>query len=168
MLLDTKHRFDMGLRRNGRPIERSAITPDSPSAPKKKTYRAGDTITTKLTLKPGHDVPASTSATFTLTPPPTIWDPNRPSSFGVWGAMTVTAMQPAPPAPPPNVITLTGVIPHHIIGGTYKPTQVAFSLPNEPSQFDNNPDPDGDLVLQVEDAKPTPVSTPVIQDFDLA
>jgi len=36
------------------------MTPDS-SAAAKKIYRAGDTITAKLTLAAGHDRPANTS-----------------------------------------------------------------------------------------------------------
>lgn len=142
------------------------MTPDS-SLSAKKSYRSGDTITTKLTLKPGHDVPQSASANFVLTPPPTTWDPNRSTSITLATWLSVSAM-PTPSPTQPNVITLACVVPHHIIGGTYKPTSVSFNMPNSPQQIDTNPDPDGDLVLQVEDDKPTPVSTPVIQDFDLA
>ncbi len=141
------------------------MTSDSSPAAK-KIYRAGDAITAKLTLAAGHDRPASTSATFTLTPPPTAWDPNRLSSFTIWMAMP--AMQLSPPASPSTVITLTGQIPHHIVGGTYKPTSVAFNLPNELPQSDSNPDPDGDLVFTIVDDPPNPIDKPVIKDFDLA
>ncbi len=142
------------------------MTPDSSPAAK-RTYRAGDTITTKLTLKPGHDTPQSTSANFTLISAPQTYDPTRPNTLSLVSWMTVSATPFSTPTPP-NVITLAGVVPHHIVGGTYKPTLVSLNFANGPSQTDTNPDPDGDLVLQIEDDKPTASSTPVIQDFDLA
>ncbi len=137
------------------------MTPDS-SPTAKKSYRAGDTITTKRS----HDRPVSTQALFTLTPPPQSWDPNRPTNFSV-GNWMMPAMPGGDPADP-NVITLTGQIPHHIVGGTYKPTSVTFNLPNEPPQSDPNPDPDGDLVITITDDPPNPIDKPVIKDFDLA
>lgn len=82
----------------------------------------------------------------------------------------MTPMPAMPGAVPtdPNVRTLTGQIPNHIVGGTYRPTSITFMISNEPNQFDNNPDPDGDFVLQVEDDKPKPVDAPIVEDFDLA
>jgi len=143
------------------------MTPDS-SSTAKKSYRAGDTVTTKLTLKPGNATPQMASANFTLTPPPQTYDPNRPTSFVLASWMTVSAVAPSMPPSPSNVLTLSGAVPHHIVGGTYKPTTVTFQAANEPPQYDNNPDPDGDLVLQIQDDQPTPSDKPVIQDFDLA
>ncbi len=143
------------------------MTPDSTSDAK-KIYRAGDRITAKLKLKPGHDLPTYTSATLTRTPAPTnTFDPNRMFTIGLSSMMGMMPGQSTAPAPP-DVIALAGVIPHHIIGGTYKPTAVSFTIPNEPNQFDNNPDPNGDFVLEVEDDQPQPIDKPVIEDFDLA
>jgi len=46
---------------------------------------------------------------------------------------------------------------------------VTFNYPKYPSpQTDSNPDPDGDLVITVEDDPINPIDKPVIQDFDLA
>ncbi len=142
------------------------MAPD-PTSAAKKTYRAGDTLTTKLTLKPDPDRPTSIQATFTLTPLPSPqnWDMNRTASFSVGNWM----MPPTPgSAVDANLVTLTGQIPHHILGGTYKPTSVTFGYPNNPSQTDSNPDPDGDLVITVEDDPVNPIAKPVIEDFDLA
>lgn len=142
------------------------MTPESSKKPP-KTYDAGDTVTTKVTLAPGHAIASDVVATFARIEPPGPYDPNRAYSFQV-RADGLTPPAAGVPAGQPLVITLTGPIPHHIVGGTYKPNNVTFYVPNDQPMTDSNPDPDGDLVITVTDDPPTATSKPVIQDFDLA
>ncbi len=137
------------------------MTPDS-SSTAKKSYRAGDTVTTKLTLKPGNAVPQQAIAYFGSNQVPAPYDPNRAYSFSINAYGIV-----APPAGQPLVLTLAGIIPHHIVGGTYKPNSITFYVPDAQPISDPNPDPDGDLIITVIDDPATPASKPVIQDFDL-
>jgi len=137
------------------------MTPDTTKP--KKTYAAGDTITAKLTLAAGHAVPQRAAAYFGSAQPPSPYDPNRAYSFAL-NAYGISAS----PAGQPLVLTVTGVIPHHIVGGTYKPNSVSFYIADAQPLTEPNPDPDGDLVITIADDPATPASKPVIQGFDLA
>ncbi len=133
-----------------------------------KSYNAGDTVTTKLTLAPGHAVPQTVIGYFARVEPATPYDPNRAYSFPVRADNINTAGTSGPTGGQPLVVTLSGVIPHHVVGGTYKPNGVTFYFSDGQPLSETNPDPDGDLVIAVADDPATAASKPVIQDFDLA
>ena len=140
------------------------MTPETTAKKPPRTYRGGDTLTTKLSLAPGHVVPQTAIAYFGRSEAQQgPYDPNRTTSFGISAGMIA-----APPEGLPLVLTLSGTIPHHIIGGTYKPVNVTFIVPDSSNMIDTNPDPDGDLTITIADDPPTGASKPVIQDFDLA
>jgi hypothetical protein len=73
---------------------------------------------------------------------------------------------PATAAPEPVILTCGRVVPKHIVGGVYKPTDACSSCPTTASGKSPTPDPDRDFVRHIADHPPVTFDTPIIKDLD--
>jgi hypothetical protein len=73
---------------------------------------------------------------------------------------------PATAASEPVILTVRAVVPKHIVGGVYKPTDALFFMPDGSQRQVPEPDPDRDFVRHIADYPPVAFDTPVIKDLD--
>jgi len=133
-------------------------------------YKAGDTVSATLTLKPGHEIPTMAWVTLDLQPEPGAAP--HPPNVNLTAYLTLQS-EPASSASPasataaaePVILTVRAVVPRHMVGGVYKLADARFFMPGSQQQVPE-PDPDRAFVRHIADDPPVAFDTPVIKDLD--
>jgi hypothetical protein len=134
--------------------------------PDKRVYKAGDTITAKMKLKPGPPLPTMVSVALNIANPVNS-GPSRVAGLQLqWfpGQNNPNVMPTV--APDGTIITLIGTVPKLIVGGAYRAVQATMDMPDGTQQIFQNVDPDGDFTREIDDDPPAQHSVPVILDLD--